>query len=474
MTAPALGRGTTPAPGRGTAPAPAPGRHTTPAQPQLPSTDWRNLPADQQPSWPEPALAAQVQDQLALQPALTAPADVRRLGSALAHVAAGRAFLLQAGDCAEPVGAPGLTAVRGKHRMIGAMAELISGRTDQATLTVGRIAGQYAKPRSKPEESTESGVLPVYRGDLVNGHAPDPAARTADPRRMLTAYHTARAVLNELHLIAHETASALAPTAFVPTAWGPSVPVLPTLAWDGTLRSVLKGYGQTVPTAEGWRRTGLWTSHEALVLDYEQALVRRDPHTGEHYLLSTHLPWIGERTRRPDGAHLAFLAQVANPVACKIGPGTGVEDLLELCHRLDPHRRPGRLSLITRFGAQLVRDRLPALQRAVRAAGHTVVWVCDPMHGNTVTTAGGIKTRLMSDILAELTGFFEVLHRAGQRPGGVHLEIAGDAVTECLGQGGPSTEEGLTRAYRTLCDPRLNNNQALVTAQTVAELLAKG
>ncbi|WP_327066164.1 3-deoxy-7-phosphoheptulonate synthase [Kitasatospora sp. NBC_01250] len=438
------------------------------------TTDWRNLPADQQPSWPDPSAAAQVQDQLALQPALTAPADVRRLGSALAHVAAGRSFLLQAGDCAEPIGAPGLAAVRGKHRIIGEMGELLSGHAGLPTLTVGRIAGQYAKPRSKPQESYPGGVLPVYRGDLVNGFAADPEARTADPRRMLTAYHTARAVLNELHLIAHETASALLPRTWHEPAGTLSTLAVPTTTWDGTLRSVLKGYGQTVELDGSWRRTGLWTSHEALVLDYEQAMVRRDSRTGEHYLLSTHLPWIGERTRRLDGAHLAFLAQVANPVACKIGPGTTPEDLLELCRRLDPHRRPGRLTLITRFGAGQVRDRLPALVRAVADAGHGVVWSCDPMHGNTVTAAGGLKTRLMSDILAEITGFFEVLFRAGRWPGGVHLEIAGDQVTECLGHGGPSTEEGLRRAYRTLCDPRLNNNQAMVAARTIAELLARG
>ncbi|MEI7033742.1 3-deoxy-7-phosphoheptulonate synthase class II [Streptomyces pratensis] len=438
--------------------------------PPLPTTEWRNLPAAQQPAWPDADATGRVQDALSLAPALTAPADVRRLASALAHVGAGRAFLVQAGDCAEPLGSQGLAAVGGKHRILGEMAETVSQGSGRPTVTIGRIAGQYAKPRSRPEETVDGRVLPVYRGDMVNCHLPDEAARVPDPTRMLTAYATARAVLNELHLIAHRTASSL-------VSWeqqrGPGQQ-LPTRSWDGSLRSVLKNYGQTVEVAGAWTRTGMWTSHEALLLDYEQCLVRRDSHTGEHYLLSTHLPWIGERTRQIDGAHVSFLARVANPVAVKIGPSTRPEDLVALCARLDPHRRPGRLTLITRFGAGQVRDVLPRLVEAVRSAGHDPVWVCDPMHGNTVTTAGGIKTRRMSDVLDETAGFFEVMFRAEQWPGGVHLEVAGGPVTECIGDGGPRTEEGLGRAYQTLCDPRLNDNQALLAARHVAELLAKG
>ncbi|MEV6960240.1 3-deoxy-7-phosphoheptulonate synthase class II [Streptomyces sp. NPDC051207] len=444
---------------------PAPGIRVPPV------TDWRSLPAEQQPVWPDPALLEQVQDQLTLQPPLTAPADVRRLGSALAHAGAGRAFLLQAGDCAEPTGTAGVAAVRGKHRIISQMAEIISNHTDLPTVTVGRIAGQHAKPRSVAQETVGDRTLPVYRGDLVNDAAPHPEARVPDPRRMLTAYRTARAVINELHLIAHETVSGLLPHTWEEDAVHAAVPTRP---YDGTLRSVIRNYGRTVKVNGSWRRTGLWTSHEALVLDYEQTLVRRDPHTGEHYLLSTHLPWIGDRTRRLDGAHVAFLTQIANPVACKVGPGITPEDLTELCGRLDPHRRPGRLTLISRFGAGLIRERLPVLSRAVRAAGHDVLWVCDPMHGNTFKASNGVKTRRMSDIHAEITAFFEVMTDAGHWPGGIHLEIAGDHVTECLGAGGPAAEEGLTRAYRTLCDPRLNDTQALLTIRKVAELIARG
>lgn len=441
-----------------------------PADLSPPTVEWRNLPAEQQPVWPDRHRVLQVQDGLSLAPALTAPADVRRLGSRLARAQAGDAFLLQAGDCAEPVGSAGCAAVRGKHRIIGEMAESISDGSDLPTIAVGRIAGQYAKPRTQSEEMVGGRSLPVYRGDMVNAHAADAKSRTPDPERMLTAYATARSVLNELHLIAHETASAA-------VSWDSQQDPeqgLPTQSWDGSLRSVLKGYGQTTRAGGTWRHSGLWTSHEALVLDYEQCLVRRDAHTGEDYLLSTHLPWIGERTRHADGAHVSFLARLANPVACKVGPSVGVDALLRLCARLDPNRRPGRLALIGRFGADRVRQALPDLVKAVRSAGHQVVWVCDPMHGNTVTTSGGVKTRRMEDILTEMAGFFDVMFRAGEWPGGVHLEIAGAHVTECVGEGGPEDETGLGRAYRTLCDPRLNDNQALLAARAVSERLSRG
>ncbi|MEU5362032.1 3-deoxy-7-phosphoheptulonate synthase [Streptomyces sp. NPDC005925] len=443
----------------------------TPVAPQPPATEWRRLPADQQPDWPDPSRLAQVREQLMSAAPLTTPGDVRRLGSALAHVGAGRAFLLQAGDCAEPVGPEGVAAVRGKHRVMGEMAEIISGHSALPTVTVGRIAGQYAKPRSRPQETVGGRVLPVYRGDLVNSPAADEAARVPDPHRLLLGYTAARAVLDELHQIAHETAAAFRARDPQHTTGDTG---RPAGAPDGGLRTLIEDYGQTVEFDGRWQHTGLWTSHEALVLDYEHALVRRDAHTGEEYLLSTHLPWVGERTRRIDGAHLAFLAQVANPVACKVGPATRPETLLELCALLDPHRRPGRLTLIGRFGAGQVREVLPALVEAARSAGHDVVWACDPMHGNTVSTARGIKTRRLDDILDEITGFFEVMRRADQWPGGVHLEIAGDDVTECLDADGPESEEGLGRAYRTLCDPRLNDVQALLVARTVSELIAKG
>ncbi|AEW97858.1 MULTISPECIES: 3-deoxy-7-phosphoheptulonate synthase class II [Streptomycetaceae] len=448
---------------------------TTPGAPSAtipPAANWRTLPAVQQPTWSDPALAARVMDHLALQPSLTAPADVRRLGAALAHVSAGRAFLVQAGDCAEPVGAAGLAAVRGKHRVIGEMAEIISSAWNAPTVTVGRIAGQYAKPRSQPQETVDGRTLPVFRGSMVNAPEPDPAARRHDPRRMLTAYHTARGVLGELHLIAHETASGQLSELWAPDA-EPWTGQLPTRPWDGTLRSIVRDYGQTRRTDGTWRRTGMWTSHEALVLDYEQAFVRLDPFTGEHYLLSTHQPWIGERTRQTDGAHVAFAARIANPVGLKVGPDADPATVVELCRRLDPHRRPGRLTLITRMGAARVRDRLPRIVRAVEEAGHEVVWACDPMHGNTVTE-GGRKTRHLSAVHDEIRGFFEVLRRAGQWPGGVHLEVAGDHVTECLGDHGPKDAAGLARAYRTLCDPRLNDDQARATAGLIADLIARG
>ncbi|MEV5546674.1 3-deoxy-7-phosphoheptulonate synthase [Streptomyces sp. NPDC052309] len=438
-----------------TAPAPVAGPGTA-APPH-----WRGLPAAQQPPWPDPAALAAVQEELARLPALTHPADVRQAGIALADVSAAGAFLLQAGDCAEPTGAEGVAALQGKHRILGDMAEIISDRIQRPTVTVGRIAGQYAKPRSRPEETVGDRTLPVFRGPAVNAPAFDPAARVPDPRRMLDAYRSARAVLDELHVMAHRSAGAGAAP--------------PARSFDGTLRAVLPGYGRTRRAERGtWRRTGLWTSHEALLLDFEEAFVRPDPLTGEAYLLSTHLPWVGDRTRRPDGAHIALLAHVANPVAVKVGPDTRRSDLLRLCAALDPHRRPGRLTLIARMGARAVDEVLPPLVKAVAGAGHPVVWASDPMHGNTFTAATGHKTRHMDDILAETTAFFRILHRAGQWPGGLHLEVAGDRVTECLGAGGPGSELGLRRAYRTLCDPRLNDDQAHLLARTVADLAARG
>ncbi|WP_172387730.1 3-deoxy-7-phosphoheptulonate synthase [Streptomyces sp. MNP-20] len=445
-----------------TAPAP-PARTAT-----LTAPPWRGLPAAQQPPWPDPAAVADVTGELARLPALTAAADVRQVGAALADVSAHQAFLLQAGDCAEPTGAMGVAALQGKHRVLGEMGEIISNRLDVPTMTVGRIAGQYAKPRSKPEEIVGGRALPVFRGLNVNAPEADAAARIPDPRRLLAGYHSARALLSELHIIAHRAASDLTPLSAA------SISTRRPRSWDGTLRAVLDDYGRTHRTEEGWRRTGLWTSHEALLLDYEEPFVRRDARTGEDYLLSTHLPWVGDRTRQVDGAHIALLAHIANPVAVKIGPGISRGDLIALCHRLDPHRRPGRLTLIARLGAADVRRLLPEMIRTVAEAGHQVVWACDPMHGNTFTAATGHKTRHMDDIVAETSAFIEILHRAGQWPGGLHLEVAGDRVTECLGAGGPRSEQGLARAYRTLCDPRLNDDQARLLAQTAADLIARG
>ncbi|WP_068758633.1 3-deoxy-7-phosphoheptulonate synthase [Thermobifida cellulosilytica] len=436
--------------------------------------DWRRLPISQQPSWPDPAALDAVRNRLATLPPLTSVADVRRLEVSLAKAAAGRAFLLQAGDCAEPMDASGTAAVRGKNRLIGAMAEAISEHTGLPTVTVGRIGGQFAKPRSRPTETVDGRELPAFRGEMVNDPRPDARLRTPDPHRLLGAYRAAKAVLNELYIIAHETAARRLPDAWpTPAPTAPDDEAAPVRSWDGSLRSLLGGYGETRRDPDGgWAHTGLWTSHEALVLDYEEALVRRDPQTGEWFLLSTHLPWIGERTRRLDEAHVAFHAGIANPVGCKIGPTTTPEEVVRLCEVLNPSRKPGRLTLISRMGADAVRDRLPGLVRAVRAAGHPVVWVCDPMHGNTELLPDGRKTRRVARIAAEIRGFFEVLRDAGEWPGGLHLEVADGDSAECLGEGGPASAEEIGDGYRTLCDPRLNEKQSITIADLVGRLLA--
>lgn len=433
--------------------------------------DWRKHPIRQQPPWPDTAALGAVRDRLATLPPLTAVADVRRLEASLARVASRQAFVIQAGDCAEPMDSSGVAAVRAKHRLIGTMAETISDHADLPTVAVGRLGGQYAKPRSQQTEIVDGRELAVFRGQMVNDPRADTLLRVPDPGRLLAAYRTSKAVLSELHILAHEAAVERPARTGHETAddLGPVRP------WDGSLRSVLDRYGQTRRRDRGgWSHTGLWASHEALVLDYEEPLVRRDPQTGEWFLLSTHLPWIGQRTHRADEAHVAFHAGIANPVGCKIGPDTSPREIVEICGALDPSRRPGRLTLIPRMGADAVVDRLPELVRAVRRAGHPVVWMCDPMHGNTEKLPGGRKTRRIERVLAEMAGFFAVLRAEGEWPGGLHLEAAEGDVTECLGLGGPDSEAGLDRDYRTLCDPRLNEKQSLMVADEAGRLVAQG
>ncbi|GAA3724254.1 3-deoxy-7-phosphoheptulonate synthase [Salinactinospora qingdaonensis] len=438
--------------------------------------DWRRRPIAQQPPWRDLAALSSVRDRLTVVPPLTAIADIRRLEASLAKVAAGQSFLLQAGDCVEPMDASAIPALRCKHELIGSMAETFSDRIDAPTVTIGRLGGQFAKPRSQPTETVAGREVTVFRGPIVNDHRPDPRLRVPDPHRLLAAYRAAKAVLSELHIIAHETATRGLPASDL-TVLGEAGGEVSGLArpWDGSLRSVLEGYGETRrDEAGGWSRTGLWTSHESLILDYEEALVRRDRQTGEWFLLSTHLPWIGKRTAQPNGAHVAFHASIANPVACKIGPETNPAEVVELCRLLDPNRRAGRLTLICRMGADTVRDRMPELVRAVRNAGHHPVWVCDPMHGNTEVLPGGRKTRRTEQIMAEIEGFFETLRAAGEWPGGLHLEAAEGAITECIGTGGPDNAIALERNYQTLCDPRLNEEQSMLLADAVSRLVAKG
>ncbi|MGA5898972.1 3-deoxy-7-phosphoheptulonate synthase [Streptomyces venetus] len=376
--------------------------------------------AQQQPQWTDPDIVAAARAELAGLPPLVSYADTARLRDRLADVAHGRAYVVQAGDCAEDPGECTGGYVARKAGLIEMLAGRMKMLTHKPVLRVGRIAGQYAKPRSRPTERVGGRELPVYRGHLINGPEPDPALRRPDPARLLLCYRAAAEVLGHL-------------------GWSRRP--------DGT-----PDHGST-----------LWASHEALLLDYEAPLLRRTA-DGKLYLSSTHWPWIGERTRQPDGAHVALLAAVANPVACKVGPDTTEAELLDLCERLDPERRPGRLTLVARMGAGTVARRLPPLVRAVRAGGHPVIWLGDPMHGNTLTAPNGLKTRLLETVLRETKEFQCAVREAGGVAGGLHLEITPDDVTECVHD--ESSFEQLGKKYTTLCDPRLDPRQAdrVVTA----------
>ncbi|MEV4496292.1 3-deoxy-7-phosphoheptulonate synthase [Micromonospora arborensis] len=365
--------------------------------------------AHQQPEWEDSAQVEKIRDVLASLPPLIEAGSLPTLQRSLADVAAGRAQVLQAGDCAEDPTECTTEHVTRKVSLLNALADVMSTTTGRPVVRVGRIAGQYAKPRSRPTERVDGVELPVYRGHLVNDPAATHAARRPDPRRLLAGYRAAKRTIAELR---------------------PGRDAVPAV----------------------------WTSHEALLLDYEIPMLRRD-RAGRLALTSTHWPWIGERTRQLDGPHVALLAQVVNPVACKVGPTMTAADLLALCARLDPMREPGRLTLIARLGASAVADRLPPLVRAVHAAGHPVVWLVDPMHGNTVTAASGRKTRVLSTIVREIVAFQGAVHAEGGVPGGVHLETTPDDVVECIGD--DYGTEPIAPRYTTLCDPRLNPRQAL-------------
>ncbi|GGZ97876.1 3-deoxy-7-phosphoheptulonate synthase [Streptomyces echinoruber] len=373
----------------------------------------RSRPARQQPDWGGNEEIRPVREELARSPALVGVSDVLALRDLLARVAAGRAHVVQAGDCAEDPAECTAGYVARKAGLLDVLAGHLKMITHRPVVRVGRMAGQFAKPRSRPTEVIGGRELPVYRGHMVNDPEPDPELRRPDPRRLLTCYAAAREAAGHLGWIGGRRPSEICPPVF--------------------------------------------TSHEALLLDYELPLVRREP-AGRLLLTSTHWPWIGERTRQPDGAHVALLSQVVNPVACKVGPDMTVRELLALCERLDPDREPGRLTLIARMGADLVAERLPALVWAVRVAGHPVIWLTDPMHGNTVPAPDGLKTRFLEAIVREVEAFQCAVRSSGGIAGGLHLETTPDHVTECVA--GPADIGHVGDKYTSFCDPRLNPVQA--------------
>jgi 3-deoxy-7-phosphoheptulonate synthase len=430
-----------------------------------------STPALQQPQWPDRDRLEAVVRGLAALPPLVAAAECDQLKERLAAVARGEAFLLQGGDCAETFAGTTADSIRGKFQTLLQMAVVLTYAASVPVVKVGRMAGQFGKPRSAPTEMRDGVELPVYRGDAVNGIEFTAEARTPDPGRLLEAYHCASATLNVCRSLASGGYADLRQA----HAWNrdfvagsPAGQRYEQLA-DEIDRAIAFMHACGADSRE-FRAVEIYSSHEALLLDYERALTRTDAQNGHTYDLSAHLLWVGERTRDPRGAHVEFARQIRNPVAVKIGPDATAQDVLELIDALDPDQEPGRLTLTTRMGASRIRQALPPLVEKVAASRPAVVWVCDPMHGNTVEAASGRKTRNFDDVLDEVAGFFEVHHALGTYPGGIHIEFTGEDVTECLGGGHHIAESDLSHRYETTCDPRLNRSQSLDLAFRVAGL----
>ncbi|MDP9388829.1 MAG: 3-deoxy-7-phosphoheptulonate synthase class II [Actinomycetota bacterium] len=437
-------------------------------------SSWRDFPAGQQPDWPDPSALDQVLKQLATLPPLVFAGEARQLTAALAEVADGRAFLLQAGDCAESFGDFSADAIRDKLKVILQMAVVLTYGSGVPVVKVGRIAGQFAKPRSSPTERVGEEELPAFRGYIVNDDAPTAGARVADPQRLVGAYHQSAATLNLLRAFTKGGFADLRQVhvwnqEFVSTSSEGRRYEAIAGEIDRALR-FMKACGVVMDTESRLQQVDFYTSHEALLLGYEEALTRLDSLTGDWYDCSAHMLWVGDRTRRADNAHVEFLSGVRNPIGCKVGPTATADDVLALCERLNPDRRPGRLTLISRMGVKRVAQALPPLLGAVRDAGHPVVWACDPMHGNTFVSAGR-KTRHLDDVMAEIELFFGLCRAEGTWPGGVHVELTGDDVTECLGGSEEVLADHLGVRYTSACDPRLNARQSLDLAFRVAELL---
>ncbi|MFE2105222.1 class II 3-deoxy-7-phosphoheptulonate synthase [Kitasatospora sp. NPDC059463] len=437
----------------------------------LPWESWRSLPAAQQPSWPDrPALRA-VTGELAGYPALVAAGECDLLRERLAAAARGEAFLLQGGDCAETFDGVSEQQIRAKLQVILQMAAVLGYAASVPVVKVGRLAGQYAKPRSRPTETRGALSLPVYRGDAVNAPGFSRTARIPDPERLKRMYHASAATLDVIRsCVSGGAADLRAAQERNRDFAGRSPAGAPYGRLVDEIDRALRFLAASGADPELLPTTEFFTSHEALLLDYESALVRTDPRTGTRYDTSAHMVWIGERTRQPDGAHIAFAAGIRNPIGVKLGPTATADEALALIDLLDPEREPGRLTFITRMGADRIRAVLPDLVRRVTDSGAQVVWVCDPMHGNTFEAPSGHKTRHLSTILAEVEGFFDVHRTLGTHPGGLHLELTGDHVTECLGGTHEVLPHDLHDRYETACDPRLNRSQSLDLAFLVAEI----
>ncbi len=436
---------------------------------------WRSKPAKQLPDYKDAVALQRVEKELATQPPLVFAGEARNLQARLAEVADGKAFLLQGGDCAESFAEFGANKIRDSFRVLLQMAITLTFAGSMPVVKVGRVAGQFAKPRSDDTETRDGVTLPSYRGDIINGFDFTPEARMPDPQRMMKAYHQSASTLNLLRAFAQGGYADLNRVHKWNLEFAKDSPLgarYEDLASriDEAL-AFMAACGVTGETVPAIRETAFYTSHEALLLPYEQALTRTDSLTGDWYDCSAHFLWVGARTHQLDGAQIEFARGIKNPIGLKVGPHMATEDLLRLIDILNPHNTPGRLTLISRMGCDKVADKLPPLLRAVKEEGRLVVWSCDPMHGNTFQSASGYKTRKFDNVMAEVRGFFAAHHAEGTHPGGIHLELTGQNVTECMGGAEKISDSDLSGRYETFCDPRLNANQALEMAFLVADEL---
>ena len=431
--------------------------------------------AAQQPQWPGGAdgeAVAKAVAELKKLPPLVFAGECDNLKAKVAQAQAGRAFWLQGGDCAETFASATADSIRNRIKTILQMAAVLQYASSLPVIKVGRMAGQFAKPRSNDNETRDGVTLPAYRGDAVNDIEFTPEARQPDPQRLVQVYNTSAATLN---LVRAFTQGGFADLRQV-HEWNKGFANDPRFGQRYEQMANEIGRALNFMTSAGvdpesFKKVDFYSSHEALILEYEKALTRIDSRTGNAYDVSGHFVWVGERTRQLDGAHLDFAAKIHNPIGIKLGPKSTPEDALTMIKILNPENEPGRLTFITRMGAGLVREKLPALVQAVTDSGAHVLWVCDPMHGNTYEAPSGYKTRRFDDVLDEVRGFFEVHKALGTHPGGIHIELTGDDVTECVGGGEQISEADLANRYETACDPRLNHTQSLELAFLVAEML---
>ncbi len=435
---------------------------------------WRTLPIKQQPQWPDPAAVAAASAELATLPPLVFAGEVDMLRERLARAAQGDAFLLQGGDCAETFAGATADQIRNRVKTILQMAIVLTYGASVPVIKMGRMAGQFAKPRSSDSETRGDVTLPAYRGDIVNGYDFTPESREADPRRIVQGYHTAASTLN---LIRAFTQGGFADLRMV-HSWNKGFAANPANArYEGLAREIDRAVRFMEAAGADFdelKRVEFYSSHEGLLMDYERPMTRIDSRTGAPYNTSAHFLWIGERTRELEGAHIDFFRRIRNPIGVKLGPSTSADDMERLIDVLDPDREPGRLTFITRMGAGKIRDALPPLLEAITSMDAQPLWVSDPMHGNGLTTPTGYKTRRFDDVVDEVKGFFEAHRAVGTHPGGIHVELTGDDVTECLGGSEHIDEATLATRYESLCDPRLNHMQSLELAFLVAEELSAG